>query len=89
MDDLEEEVRDVVDMRRDPDDRLNSWALIITDGFAGMLRWMMGLTFFLFDVVMAVSGEGIQRPHVLGVVLYISVHVEYTMYAPCRAILME
>jgi hypothetical protein len=48
----------VVDMRRDVDDRLNSWALMVIDALAGMFPWMIGLFFFLLDVDIVVSGRG-------------------------------
>ena len=63
----------MVDMRRNPGDRLNSWALTVTTGFAGMFRLMTGLIFFFLSVAMVVLGKGIQRSHVLGV-FYISLY---------------
>lgn len=59
--DLEEDDKDVVDRRRNPADRLNSWDLTVIDGFAGMFRWMIGLFFFFLVEAMAVSGKGTHR----------------------------
>lgn len=47
----------MVETRRDAVDRLNSWALIVIDGFAGMFRCIRGLFFFLLEVDMVVLGE--------------------------------
>lgn len=57
--------KDVVDTRREPDDRLNSRAFTVADGFAGIFRWMIGFCFFL-DVLMMVSGKGTKPRHVVG-----------------------
>ena len=48
---------DVVTKRRDPGPRLNSRMMTISDGYAGIFRWMMGfaLLFFLDAGGMAVS----------------------------------
>jgi hypothetical protein len=64
--------KDMVDTRRDPDDRLNSRAFTVAVGSAGMFRWIIGFAFFL-DVLMAVSGKGTRPQHVVGRGIYMCV----------------
>ena len=55
--DLEDEM-EVVNIRCDPADRLNSRVVMVADGFAGMPLWMIGLCFVLLLVAdMVVPGK--------------------------------
>lgn len=61
VEDLEEDATEVVNVRRDPADRVNSRVLTVTDSFAGTFRWVITLGFFpifFLDVDMVVAGKG-------------------------------
>lgn len=77
MEDLED-ANDVVDKRRDPCDRLNSRALIVTDAFVGMFRWTMGFAFFLetLGADMGISGKGEMWLHTLRGTFIYTVHIK-------------
>ena len=58
VEDLEDS-SDVVDKRLDPGPRLNSRTLTVSDGSAGIFRWISGFALFFLDAGgMAVSGKG-------------------------------